>query len=153
MGPSFVSIINESNEPVLIYIPNQGSVEVNEVLKYNTFSNISLDYFESPLFEASANDKNKMIKLLFKLEHVAVYGMLIKATGLKIIIGFNDKEGGDSNDDEIDDIFQKVKKIYLRVKSSPFVDINNDNKQLANLLEKKFDDEFIKSVISHVDRL
>lgn len=74
--------------------------------------------------------------------------MWMKPIGLKIIVGFNafDKFENE-NDPLITSVFDKVKKIYLRVKSNPFFnldDLNSD--EISSKFEDKFEEEFSSSV-------
>lgn len=144
ISPSFVSLVDEANRPLFVYVTPSESEDVNQVLKYNVLSNLSLDYFENDLFDWSFLETQPDIKALFNLEGVAVYGMIIKQTGLKIIIGFLIKENiQELNDDEISEVFMKVKKIYLRAKLNPFVAPSSfdDSKELSAKLQKKFSEE------------
>lgn len=141
LSPCFVSLVDEANRPLFIFVNPTESEDVNQVLKYNVLSNVSLDYFENELFEWSSLETQPEIKSLFDLEGVAVYGMLVKQTGLKIIIGFSIEENIKAlGDEEISEVFLKVKKIYLRVKLNPFVAENNsdDSGQLAAKLQERF---------------
>ncbi|GAV54911.1 hypothetical protein ZYGR_0AS02340 [Zygosaccharomyces rouxii] len=145
--PCFISLIDEFDKPLLVYVPGQDEQEVNEVLKYNVFSNMSLDYFDSPLFDWVSLESQPTVKLFFQLEGVAVFGMLIKPTGLKIVIGFP-QESYDSevHEQEIREIFQRVKKIYLRVKLNPFANLSSggstSREEIVQKLEAKFNAEF-----------
>lgn len=144
--PAFISLVDEYNRPLLVYIPSKDSDDMNKVLKFNVFSNTSLDYFESQLFQWNSLESKPEIKSFFELEGVAVYGTLVQPTGLKIIIGFARKanEGEELTDDAISDVFIKVKKIYLRVKLNPFVAAQNsdDQDELAMKLKEKFSQDF-----------
>lgn len=146
--PSFISLIDEYNEPLLVYVL-EGKEEVNKVLKYNVFSNISLDYFESQLFEWTSLESSPAVKLFFQLEGVAVFGSLIKPTGLKIVIGFEQEEenADELNDNDIEQIFIEVKKIYLRVKLNPFFSSpksDNQREDFISKLTEKFNELFLK---------
>lgn len=140
--PNFIALITQDNKPILIHVPPSESGDVNKVLQYNTFANIALDYFESQLFQWSALDKHMTIKSLFEVEGVSVYGMLIKPTGLKIIIGF-DVLTVKNDEDKINSVFETVKRIYIRVKCNPLIDAQDNNNQiLVENLETKFNDYF-----------
>ena len=130
--PSFIGLINEENKPILIYIPPKETAKVDNVLKYNTLANISLDYFDSQLFEWSALNSDRSVKSLFQVEGISVYGMIIKPVGLKIVIGF-DSDTACDNEETIIDIFEGVKKIYIRVKCNPFIDLGD--RQIGELLK------------------
>lgn len=142
LSPAFISLVDEYNRPLLVYIPSKDSDDVNKVLKFNVFSNTSLDYFESQLFQWNSLETKPEIKSFFELEGVAVFGTLIRPTGLKIVIGF--ERGDELTDDAISDVFNKVKKIYLRVKLNPFVAAQNsdDQDELIMKLREKFSQEF-----------
>lgn len=145
LSPAFISLVDEYNRPLLVYIPSKDSDDVNKVLKFNVFSNTSLDYFESQLFQWNSLETKPEIKSFFELEGVAVFGTLIRPTGLKIVIGFErGKEGKELTDDAISDVFNKVKKIYLRVKLNPFVAAQNsdDQEELIMKLKEKLSQEF-----------
>ncbi|EDO16320.1 hypothetical protein Kpol_1059p10 [Vanderwaltozyma polyspora DSM 70294] len=133
--PLFIALIDETNKPLLIHVPDEKSQDIEKVLKYNVFSNISLDYFDSQLFDTLALETEIMVKLFFKLEGVAVYGMLMKPTGLKIVIGVDEY---DEEDEKINDLFNKVKRIYIRVKCNPFVtaETSNDDENHKFTVEK-----------------
>ena len=143
--PFFISLVDATNTPILIHVPNDEAQDMDKVLKYNVFSNLSLDYFESQLFDNTALETNPMIKLFFQLEGVAVYGTIVKSTALKIIVGLQEI---DTDEKQVNEIFQKVKKLYLRVKCNPFVDTNkndnddDDNNLIVQKLEEKFAIEF-----------
>ena len=140
--PSFIVLISDDNKPILIYVPPNETTEVNNVLKYNTFANMALDYFDSQLFQWSSLDGHFAIKNLFELEGTTVYGMLIKPTGLKIIIGFESLILK-NNEKNVNTIFEMVKRIYIRVKCNPLMDSKNESKgNLVQNLESKFDQYF-----------
>lgn len=141
--PSFISLIDEYNTPLLVHVNVKEKDDVNRVLKYNVFSNISLDYFESQLFQWTSLESHSEVKLLFQLEGVTVYGCLVKSTGLKIIVGFEQEET--IEEDIVALLFTKIKKVYLRVKLNPFISaLKDDNrrKELVNKLNEKFEEEF-----------
>ncbi|CAR28504.1 hypothetical protein ZYGR_0S01370 [Zygosaccharomyces rouxii] len=147
LKPCFISLIDEFDKPLLVYAPGQDEKEVNEVLKYNVFSNISLDYFDSPLFDWVSLESQPTVKLFFQLEGVAVFGMLIKPTGLKIIIGFpQESYNSEVHEQQIREIFQKVHKIYLKVKLNPFINLSSGSstsrEEIIQKLEAKFNVEF-----------
>ncbi|CAI4060755.1 hypothetical protein SUVZ_05G0240 [Saccharomyces uvarum] len=146
--PCFVSLIDELDKPILIYVPNETENELNDVLKYNVLSNISLDYFESPLITWTSQDSKPLLKSIFQLEGVSVFGMLIKQTGLKIVIGFeqNTLNGADDELKEIDQIFESVRRIYVRVKCNPLI-ANGDEISTVDSLERKFDELFISTEV------
>lgn len=143
ISPCFISLVDESDKPLLVYVPPRIEKDVNIVLKYNVLSNVSLDYFENQLFNWCSLDTKPEIKSLFDLEGVAVYGLRIKQTGLKIIVGFSNENTPDSlTDENIDDVFSKIKKVYLRAKLNPFATGSNSSKDLAIKLKEKFGEEF-----------
>lgn len=140
--PAFIGLINDDNKPILIYVPPGEADDVNKVLKYNTFANIALDYFESQLFTWSSMENHFTIKSFFEIEGVSVYGMLIKPTGLKIIIGF-DALTVKNDEKKIHAVFEAVKRLYVRVKCNPLMDSHDaDNNALIETLEEKFDKYF-----------
>ncbi|SMN19435.1 similar to Saccharomyces cerevisiae YEL048C TCA17 Subunit of TRAPPII, a multimeric GEF involved in intra-Golgi and endosome-to-Golgi transport [Maudiozyma saulgeensis] len=137
--PSFVALIADDNKPILVYVPHNEAEDVNKVLQYNTFANIALDYFDSQLFQWSTLENHFAIKSLFDVEGVSVYGMLIKPTGLKIIIGF-DTLKLKSDEKKVNSVFEMVKRIYIRVKCNPLMDAADlSNDKLVENLESKFD--------------
>lgn len=82
------------------------------------------------------------IKSLFEIEGVSVYGMLIKPTGLKIIIGF-DALTVKNDEKKINVVFEAVKRLYIRVKCNPLTDSHDgNNAKLIETLEAKFDKYF-----------
>lgn len=137
--PCFVSFIDQSNTPILIHVAAPFNDDVNNNLKFNVLSNMSLDYFESQLFEWSSLPKNRDIKMLFNVDDVKVYGMLVKQTGLKIMVGFPQS----INDDEaeIEAVFTKIRKIYVRTKCNPFLSTNASRHEFPNLLNEKLSSE------------
>ena len=140
--PSFIVLISDDNKPILIYVPPSETTDANNVLKYNTFANMALDYFDSQLFQWSSLDGHFAIKNLFELEGTTVYGMLIKPTGLKIIIGFESLTLK-NNEKNVNTIFEMVKRIYIRVKCNPLMDSKDESKEkLVESLESKFDQYF-----------
>ncbi|CAB4254719.1 similar to Saccharomyces cerevisiae YEL048C TCA17 Subunit of TRAPPII, a multimeric GEF involved in intra-Golgi and endosome-to-Golgi transport [Maudiozyma barnettii] len=136
--PSFIALIADDNKPILVYVPHSEAEDVNKVLQYNTFANIALDYFDSQLFQWSSLENHYAIKSLFDVEGVSVYGMLIKPTGLKIIIGF-DTLKLKSDEKKVNLVFEMVKRIYIRVKCNPLMDATDQsNDKLVESLESKF---------------
>lgn len=145
LKPCFISLVDESNKPLLIYVAAKDEKDMNDVLKYNVFSNTSIDYFESPLFDWASLESQPSVKLFFELEGVAVFGMLVRPTGLKIIIGFPQEcYDSEENEEEIRETFQRVKQTYLRVKLNPFINAGAEDSResLVRKLEAKFDAEF-----------
>lgn len=147
LKPCFVSLVDAFNKPLLIHVPDQKEKDVNDVLKYNVFSNTSIDYFDSPLFDWVSLESQPTVKLFFQLEGVSVFGMLVKSIGLKIIIGFpQESYNNEDHEQEVGEIFQKVKQIYLRVKLNPFVNLpsggSTSREELVGKLEAKFNVEF-----------
>lgn len=147
LKPCFISLVDAFDKPLLIHVPGQEEKEVNEVLKYNVFSNTSIDYFDSPLFDWDSLESQPTVKLFFQLEGVSVFGMLVKSTGFKIIIGFpQENYNSEDHEQEVGDIFHKVKQIYLKVKLNPFVNLpsggSTSREELVRKLEAKFNAEF-----------
>ncbi|EHN02840.1 YEL048C-like protein [Saccharomyces cerevisiae x Saccharomyces kudriavzevii VIN7] len=144
--PCFISLIDAFNKPILIYVPRKAENEVNDVLKYNVLSNISLDYFESSLIKWTSLDSKPSLKSIFQLEGISVFGMLIKQTGLKMVIGFEQTilNGGDDELKTIDQIFETVRRIYVRVKCNPLL-TDGDEVTAVKSLERKFDEIFISA--------
>ncbi|CCC71308.1 hypothetical protein NCAS_0G04210 [Naumovozyma castellii] len=141
--PAFISLIDENSKPITIYVPPSASNDVNEILKYNVLSNIAIDYFDSILIQWDTSELPP-VKTLFQVEGISVFGMLIKQTALKIVIGFNTcfKE----DDVNLIETFKIVKKIYIRVKSNPFNKESSDQNGLTEHLNAKFDKEFSSSI-------
>lgn len=144
--PLFISFIDETNKPLFVHTMSYTLDDVNNTLKFNTFSNIALDYFDSALFQwkTTKTTNQTAIKLLFDLEDVSVFAMWVKLTGLKILVGFNSNSRFALNNDPlVEPIFEKVKKLYVKVRSNPFVDISKNSEQdtcekLSDLFEKEF---------------
>lgn len=156
--PLFISFIDESNKPFLVHTMSYALHDLNNTLKFNTFSNIALDYFDSSLYQWKPvkTTNQTSIKLLFDIEKVAVFAMWIKLTGLKIIIGFDSNSKFTLNNDPLVlAIFEKVKKLYVKVKSNPFLNVSENGEQemldkLSSLFEKEFgvnsNDETVEDV-------
>ncbi|CCE63823.1 hypothetical protein TPHA_0F03430 [Tetrapisispora phaffii CBS 4417] len=138
--PCFASFIDENDTPILIHVLEDGKKDINDVLKFNVFSNISTDYFNSNLYNSLAMESNATIKNLFQLEGISVYGSIIKATGLKLIIGF---KSTDIDEERIQDIVEKIKHIYMSVKLNPFIiaDSNSGDQLLIEMLTKKLEED------------
>ncbi|CCH60879.1 hypothetical protein TBLA_0D03800 [Henningerozyma blattae CBS 6284] len=130
--PCFVSFIDANNKPILVHVTAKYRDNIDNLLKFNVLSNMSLDYFESQLFEWSSLSKNRELKTLFNIDGSKVYGMLIKQTGLKIIIGFNQN----IIDDEVKiiEVFELIRKIYVKTKCNPFlnIDLNGNLSNISN---------------------
>ncbi|SCV02053.1 LANO_0F14862g1_1 [Lachancea nothofagi CBS 11611] len=136
--PCFISLIDSNDHPLLIHVVQNANSEIDSVLKFNTFSNMALDYFESDLYEwMSTSQQDREIKDLFQLEGVTVYGKLIKQTSLKIIIGFFSNL--DCDDEALSQVFGDVSSLYVKCKFNPFV-INDE--ELIAQLQIKFSDKF-----------
>ncbi|KAH3900393.1 uncharacterized protein SCODWIG_00934 [Saccharomycodes ludwigii] len=160
MPLQFVSIINPNNKPLAIEnissltTDNKDPTEIaqNNDLKYNTFANMALDYFDSmlfdPLLQASPSGNNIMdsntsiihhngsyIIRLFELENCTVYARLIKQIGLKFVLGTSTK----TPSEKVIEYFDKLINIYTRVKSSPFI-VNDDDfiDKLGNRIKRDF---------------
>ncbi|CAI4038421.1 hypothetical protein SMKI_05G0300 [Saccharomyces mikatae IFO 1815] len=146
--PCFISLIDASDKPILVYVPNENENEMNNVLKYNVLSNISLDYFESALVEWTSSDSKPLLKSIFQLEGVSVFAMLIKQTGLKMVIGFEQKSmnGGDDETEAIYKIFETVRRIFIRVKCNPLL-VKGDDISTVKSLERKFDELFASTEV------
>lgn len=142
VSPCFISLVDEADKPLLVYVPCALEKDVNTVLKYNVLCNMSLDYFENQLFNWSSLDTRPDIKFLFDLEGIAAHGLVIQQVGLKVIVGFsNQTKPGELSDDNIDEVFTKIKRVYLRTKLNPFAtDTGSEN--LAVKLKEKFSEEF-----------
>ncbi|CCK71096.1 Tca17p KNAG_0G00390 [Huiozyma naganishii CBS 8797] len=143
--PLFITLIGKDNRPILIHSVGTGIKDVNEELKYNTLSNISLDYFESKLFDWNISPENASpMNMLFEIEGVCVFAMWIKPTGLKIVLGFDPSLPFDrENDPSILNVFQRVKEMYSRVKTNPFLNLQDEgNEKLAIGLEEKLKAEY-----------
>ncbi|CCD25799.2 Tca17p NDAI_0G00230 [Naumovozyma dairenensis CBS 421] len=146
--PSFITVIDTRDVPIIVFVPRQESDDVNKVLKYNTFSNISLDYFESRLINWSITDDVTPIKLLFQLEGVSVFGMFIKQTNLKIVIGFTGNLP-DPTDNALVGIFKSVRKTYIDIKCNPFLNYSLDdgaNQELKEKIDAKFHELFSSKI-------
>ncbi|SCU97111.1 LADA_0H04522g1_1 [Lachancea dasiensis] len=140
--PCFISLIDHNNKPLLIHVVQNETCKIDAVLKYNTFSNMALDYFESDLYEwTSANQNNKDIKDLFHLEGVTVYGKLVRQTRLKIVIGFSVLVS--CNDEEIAQVFNEVSRLFIKCKVNPFV---NNETELMEQLQARFEEKYADNV-------
>ncbi|CAL9732634.1 TRAPP-associated protein Tca17p [Monosporozyma unispora] len=153
INPLFITLIDEANKPILVHVMSDEAKDVNKFLQFNTYSNISLDFFESDLFQWTKISKNSKknsspIRMLFEVENVTVFGMWMKPIGLKIILGFNAFDKFENEYDPlIITVFDKVKKIYLRVKSNPFFNLDELNSdEIASKFGDKFEHEFATSV-------
>lgn len=153
INPLFITLIDEYDKPILVHVMSKEAKDVNNVLKFNTYSNISLDFFESDLFQWSQNPTNNKkdnspIRMLFEVENASVFGMWVKPTGLKIILGFNSFDKfEDERDPLITSVFDKVKKIYLRVVSNPFFNINDStSEEITSKFETQFEETFSAEV-------
>lgn len=92
----FVSLISQQNKPLYIqtFLPETGSKtfvkseddEMNELLKYNFLSHMSLDVFESPFGPPTDTALEGKPSLLFVQDGILVYGSETQ-TGLKVVIG------------------------------------------------------------------
>ncbi|SCU88047.1 LAMI_0D08548g1_1 [Lachancea mirantina] len=133
-SPAFVSIIKHDGRALLVHSLQAQGTESNEVLKFNAFSNMALDHFESDLYNwTSLSNDYPDIKPLFRLEDINVFGRLIKQTGLKIIVGFRLEDG--VSDEEVANVFREVSTTYVRSKCNPFVFSESD---LVEQLKKAF---------------
>ena len=74
--------------------------------------------------------------------------MLIKQTGLKIVIGFEQRSlnGGDDELRTINQIFETVRRIYIRVKCNPLL-ASSDEISIVKSLERKFDELFASTEV------
>lgn len=93
----FVSLISQNNRPLYIqaFLPQtsgDSKDEMNELLKYNFLSHMSLDVFESPFCPPAAHSVEGKPCLLFVQDGILVYGCESQ-TGLKIVIGCSRYEG------------------------------------------------------------
>ncbi|CEP64063.1 Tca17p LALA0_S10e01420g [Lachancea lanzarotensis] len=137
-NPCFISLIDHNDRPLLIHVAKSENQDIDSVFKFNTFSNISLDYFGSDLYEwMNTSQKGRDIKDLFQLEGVSVYGKLIKQTSLKIVVGFWSKT--DHSDETLENVFNDISRLYIRCKFNPF---SNSDEDLIEQLQKKFDERF-----------
>lgn len=104
----FVSLISRDNRPLYIqaFLPennesevdakneqgNLKSNEMNELLKYNFLSHMSLDVFESPFAPVGTHSSQGKPTLLFVQDGILVYGSET-LTGLKVVIGCSRYKG------------------------------------------------------------
>ena len=74
--------------------------------------------------------------------------MLIKQTGLKMVIGFEQKSmnGGDDETEAIYKIFETVRRIFIRVKCNPLL-VKGDDISTVKSLERKFDELFASTEV------
>ncbi|SCU86585.1 LAFA_0E01772g1_1 [Lachancea sp. 'fantastica'] len=137
-GPCFISLIDHNDRPLLIHVAKSENREIENVFKFNTFSNIALDYFGSDLYEwTNTSQESRDIKDLFQLEGVSVYGKLIKQTGLKIVVGF--WSSSEHTDETLENVFGDISRLYIKCKFNPFL---NSDEDLMEQLQKKFDEKF-----------
>lgn len=114
MNIRFVSLISRENKPLYIQsftesdINNEtsaetepDSIEMNELLKYNFLSHMSLDVFESPFAPSGILNNTGKPALLFVQDGILVYGIETQ-TGLKIVIGCSRFEKTINEEDEDD---------------------------------------------------
>lgn len=162
----FVSLISQQNKPLYIqtFLPETGTKtdtkngedEMNELLKYNFLSHMSLDVFESPFCPPTATAMEGKPSLLFVQDGILVYGSETQ-TGLKVVIGCSryhptqkeDDSTKDDNDDivkdpnslgniegfantdviEVNDLTEittDIRKEYLRYTCNPFMDVDGE---------------------------
>ena len=98
MKIKFVSLISRDNRPLYIqsFVSTQNEnspspdaatpEEMNELLKYNFLSHMSLDVFESPFAPVGTHSAKGKPTLLFVQDGVLVYGSET-LTGLKVVVG------------------------------------------------------------------
>ncbi|ODQ48081.1 hypothetical protein PICMEDRAFT_122937 [Pichia membranifaciens NRRL Y-2026] len=98
MKIKFVSLISRDNRPLYIqsFVSTQNEKspssdattpeEMNELLKYNFLSHMSLDVFESPFAPIGTHSAKGKPTLLFVQDGVLVYGSET-LTGLKVVVG------------------------------------------------------------------
>jgi hypothetical protein len=178
----FVSLISQDNRPLYIqaFISESkeeyntstpaAENEMNELLKYNFLSHMSLDVFESPFCPPSSLATQGKPSLLFVQDGILVYGLETQ-TGLKIVIGCSryNNQTIKNNDDatiaakmtgdtlgnlegyvetdvmEVSDLISitsAIKKEYLRYCCNPFL----DSKTVTEIKSEKFDKN-IKGII------
>ncbi|KAG0688597.1 hypothetical protein C6P40_000753 [Pichia californica] len=92
----FVSLISRDNRPLYIqaFVGEEAKdtqvsskeEEINELLKYNFLSHMSLDVFESPFAPVGTHSSQGKPTLLFVQDGILVYGSET-LTGLKIVVG------------------------------------------------------------------
>lgn len=158
----FVSLISNDNRPLYIqaFVPKSDNKneEMNELLKYNFLSHMSLDVFESPFCPPAALATQGKPSLLFIQDGILVYGSETQ-TGLKIIIGcsrMRDENNDDSlgnlegyaeNDvmevSELTGVSASIRKEYLRYSCNPFLDVKRENDEIKS---EKFDNNIKRMV-------
>ncbi|ODV85862.1 hypothetical protein CANARDRAFT_22648 [[Candida] arabinofermentans NRRL YB-2248] len=133
---------------------------VNELLKYNFLSHMSLDIFESPFtptittastIPTSTNNNtatgtivglnsiHKIYNLLFVQDGIFIFGYETN-TGLKIVVGASRKENEleMNNQDGLNRIFREIHKAYLSLICNPFKNIDSGNDEIVNsVFDKK----------------
>ncbi|CDK27973.1 unnamed protein product [Kuraishia capsulata CBS 1993] len=121
-----------TKEQTISFIDEQN---VNELLKYNFLSHMSLDIFESPFYERAPKGGN----LLFIQDGIYVYGFETN-TGLKIVLGTSEKE---ISEDALAEVFKDIHKAYLRLICNPF----RSSKDIVSIENPTFDKR-IKDIVT-----
>lgn len=113
----FVSLISRDNRPLYIqaFLPENNvaeidskteqddlkSNEMNELLKYNFLSHMSLDVFESPFAPVGTHSSQGKPTLLFVQDGILVYGSET-LTGLKVVVGCSRYKGIETADKRVE---------------------------------------------------
>ncbi|SCU86184.1 LAME_0D04874g1_1 [Lachancea meyersii CBS 8951] len=136
--PCFISLIDHNDRPLLVFVAKDENTGNDVEFKFNTFSNMALDYFSSDLYEwMNTSQENREIKDLFQLEGVAVYGKLVKQTSLKIVVGFWSQS--ECGHETLGRVFNEISRLYVRCKFNPFLESNEDLiEQLQKTLSERF---------------
>ncbi|AGO11094.1 AaceriAFR385Wp [[Ashbya] aceris (nom. inval.)] len=134
LSPSFISLIDANGEPIMVYLPE---TNIENELKFNMLSNLSLDCFSSELYDWTTVPGVPLqhAKFMFDLEGCKVYGQLVPQTGWKYVIGVTDNVP----QEVIDNCFQLVRRLVVKCKCNPFV---SSQEELVEQLEKAFTREF-----------
>lgn len=117
----------------------------NELLKYNFLSHMALDVFDSPMAPMAEVEPapGRIYQLLFVHEGIFVFGQETN-TGLKIVVGCSRNENIVKDSPGLNDVFQKVYKVYLRLICNPFIGSDTIDQDIDN---SQFD-ERVKRIVT-----
>lgn len=152
----FVSLISRDNRPLYIqdFLPieqsnkdddkSTKSEELNELLKYNFLSHMSLDVFESPFAPVGTHSAQGKPTLLFVQDGILVYGSE-SLTGLKIVIGcsrYNPTKTNKINKDNKGEEVAKISNEKSIGNLEGFTDTDmievSDLESITNLIRKEY---------------
>lgn len=115
--------------------------DVDNLLKYNFFSHMSLDIFESSFGPTQNEGKADAANLLFIQDGIEVYGMEM-LTGLKVVVGCSQISLAKPQVD-LGEVMNEIKSAYVRVSSNPFY-----QEQGADLIDNEKFNSRIKGIVA-----